>query len=242
MMKHRITGVVLAGGASKRMGRSKALLPLGNKRMIEWIVKALSSLFDEVIVVTRQPQTLPMLEDVRFIQDIDASSARNSLVGLYTGLLNATNDRIFVVPCDMPLLNRGIIEHMISLLDSEDALVPMIGPHYQPLHAFYRKSCLPFIRTYIDNNQYKIIQFYDDVLVRTVGEEVLRHYDPELNVFLNVNNEEEYGKVADAWNRIEAKWHREWESSVDVIKGRGETHGKRRSAGYSKRAGENTNF
>jgi molybdenum cofactor guanylyltransferase len=220
MMKQRITGVVLAGGASKRMGRSKALLPIGDKRMIEWIVHALSCLFDEVIVVTRHPQALSMLEDVRFIQDTYADSERNSLVGLYSGLLHASNDRIFVVPCDMPLLNRGIIEHMIGLLDSEDVLVPMIGPHYQPLHAFYRKSCLPFIRRYIDLKQYKIIRFYDDVLVRTIGEEVMKLYDPELNVFLNVNSEESYGKVTSVWNRMEKQWHSEWNPTVNTIKGR----------------------
>ena len=210
MMKHSITGVVLAGGSSKRLGRSKAQLPLGEKRMIEWIVQAMSCLFNEVIVVTHQPQLFSALENVIFVQDSIDTPSRNSLVGLYTGLMEASHDTVFVVPCDMPLLNRKLIEHMIGLLDGEDVRVPIMGPHYQPLHAFYRKSCLPYIQHSIESGNYKVTHFYDEVLVRTVDEKTIHQFDPQLTSFMNVNNEEDYQQLLMTWEKHRSSWLVEW--------------------------------
>lgn len=240
MMKHQITGVVLAGGASKRMGRSKAQLPVGNKRMIEWIVKAMDCLFDEILVVTHYPQTFPMLENVRFVQDAVETEQRSSLVGLYTGLLNASNETIFVVPCDMPLLNRGLIEHMISLLDGEDVRVPLMGQHFQPLHAFYRKSCLPFMRESIDQKHFKIIRFYDEVLVRTIDEAAIKLFDPQLTSFINVNNEQDYEKVLELWRRMEESWRCDWSQHGSFDGRKEQKNDKHRSAGNVQRKRENS--
>lgn len=236
-MKHSITGVILAGGNSKRLGRSKAQLPIGEKRMIEWIVRAMSCLFEEVIVVTHQPQLFSTLENVTFVQDSINTTSRNSLVGLYTGLMEASYDTIFVVPCDMPLLNRELIEHMVSLLDGEDVRVPIMGIHYQPLHAFYRKSCLPHMRESIEAGIYKVTHFYDEVLVRTVDEKILQGFDPQLISFLNVNTEEDYQRLLMMWEKHNSRWHAQW-SDCDQFNGRREQkYDKHRSIGIAKRKG-----
>ena len=241
-MKYRITGVVLAGGASKRMGRSKAQLPVGDRRMIEWIVRAMDCLFDEIIVVTHHPQSFPMLENVHFVQDAVPVATRSSLVGLYTGLLHARNETIFVVPCDMPLLNRGLIEYMIGLLDGEDVRVPMTGSHFQPLHAFYRKTCLPHMRRSIDQQQYKVIHFYDEVLVRTVDEATIKTYDPELISFMNVNSEEDYQRVLSLWETMKESWHCDWVQRNPFNQRREQRYDKHRPAGNAQRKRQNSYF
>lgn len=236
-MKHSITSVILAGGNCKRLGRSKAQLPVGEKRMIEWIVRAMSCLFSEVIVVTHQPQLFSTLENVTFVQDSINTPSRNSLVGLYTGLMEASHDTIFVVACDMPLLNRKLIEHMVSLLDGEDVRVPIMGSHYQPLHAFYRKSCLPYMRESIETGIYKVTHFYDEVLVRTVDEKTVQRFDPQLISFLNVNTEEDYQRLLMMWEEHKDRWYVEW-SDYDQFNGRSERkHDKHRSIGIAKRKG-----
>jgi len=148
--------------------------------------------------------------------------------------LHASNDTAFVVPCDMPLLNRGIIEHMIQLLDGEDVRVPMTGPHLQPLHAFYGKSCLPFMQRALGQRQYKLTAFYDDLLVRTVDEKSLRYYDPELISFTNVNGPEKYEEICRKWPIYEKHWHRQWTESGNEMrkKGRRQPYVLRRSVGY----------
>ncbi len=237
MMKHSISGVVLAGGNSKRLGRSKAQLPLGEKRMIEWIVSSMSCLFNEVIVVTHQPQLFSTLENVSFVQDAVNTPSRNSLVGLYTGLMEAGHDTIFVVPCDMPLLNRKLIEHMIGLLDGEDVRVPIMGPHYQPLHAFYRKSCLPYMRQSIESGHYKVSHFYDEVLVRTVDEETIHRFDPQLTSFMNVNSEEDYQQLLMMWENHKNRWYDEWSDCDQLNRRREQRYDKHRSIGDAKRKG-----
>ena len=240
MLKHKITGVILAGGASKRMGRSKAQLQLGDKRMIEWIVTALDCLFDEIIVVTHHPQTFSTLENVRFVQDAIESKTRSSLVGLYTGLLHSSNETVFVVPCDMPLLNRALIEHMISLLEGEDVRVPVIGQHFQPLHAFYRKSCLSPIKQSIDCGAFKVTVFYDEVLVRTVDEATVRSFDRELWCFTNINSEADYLQAKELWKTSAGSWMRQWSDANCMNMKRGKQDVKHRSAHHSQRKRQNS--
>lgn len=199
MVKYKVSAVVLAGGSSTRMGRNKALLKLGDKRMVQMIVETLQDLFDEVLLVTRTPSTFHMLDDVRFVMDAIDTPEKNSLIGLYSGLLEAKNEYIFIVPCDMPFLNRKLIQHMVETLDGEDAKVPMIGSHFEPLHALYRKTCLPFIESQIKNKHYKIADFYDHVLVRPVCETEIRRLDPGMNGFININTEAEYEKAKAKW-------------------------------------------
>ena len=201
MSKHNITGVILAGGASKRLGRDKVQLTLGHQRMIDWIIEAMVCLFEEVLVVTNNPGVCKTINvsDVRCVGDAINTPVRNSMLGIYTGLVEARNDRIFVVPCDMPLLNRKLIEYMINQLDNEDICVPFITPHYQPLHAFYRKSCVPVMKGYILREHYKITDLYDEVTTKKVHKEEIEIFDPDLRSFYNVNTEEDYKKLLDLW-------------------------------------------
>lgn len=199
MVKHRISAVVLAGGGSTRMGKNKALLRIGDKQIIQMIVEVLQDLFDEILLVTRNPSTFHMLDDVRFVVDEIDTPKKNSLIGLYSGLLNASHDYIFIVPCDMPFLNREFITHMVETLDGEDVKVPMIGSHFQPLHALYRKTCLPFIKKQLDEEHYKIVDFYDHVLVRPVCETQIKQLDPGLRGFTNINTESEYQQAKLRW-------------------------------------------
>ena len=51
-MKEKVTGIILCGGKNSRMGKNKALLPLGSKTVIEHIVHTLSTICDELILST----------------------------------------------------------------------------------------------------------------------------------------------------------------------------------------------
>lgn len=199
MLRHKVSAVVLAGGNSKRMGRNKALLRIGEKKMIQIVVETLEPLFDEVLLVTRNPSSFYMLDNVKFVTDVLDTEKKNSLVGLYSGLLKANNEYAFIVPCDMPFLSNALIAHMIESLDGEDVRIPMIGSYFEPLHAIYRKTCLPYISDQLRDENYKITAFYDHVLVRPVSETHIRKIDPHLSSFTNVNTEAEYLNAKARW-------------------------------------------
>lgn len=208
MNKHNITGVILAGGASKRLGRDKVQLTLGHQRMIDWIIEALDCVFEEVLVVTNNPGLCETIKvkDVKCVGDAMNTPVRNSMLGIYSGLVESRNERIFVVPCDMPLLNQKLIEYMIGQLGNEDIYVPFISPHYQPLHAFYRKSCIPVMKKYILKEHYKIIDLYDEVMTKKVHKEEIDKFDPDLHSFHNVNTEKDYEKLLELWEKNQPLW------------------------------------
>lgn len=194
---NKVTAVVLAGGASSRMGVNKALLKLGDKTMIERVVNPLKDIFEEVIVVTNSPHEYKMLKDVVFIKDHPITEKRNSLIGLYSGLVECKTDYMFVTGCDMPFINKDLINYMANLTEEEkgkekDVIIPFIGGHYQPLYAIYRKSAIPEFENLIKANRYKITDVLLNLQVMKIIEEVVKDYDFKMTCFENINTYKQY--------------------------------------------------
>ena len=120
----RITGVILAGGQSRRMGRNKALLDMGGICLIEQSFQVLANLFHEVVLITNTPDEYAFL-NCRCLPDIYPGVG--SIAGLHSALHNSATERIFVVPCDMPFLNSSLISLLCQSDPAYDAVVPL-GP------------------------------------------------------------------------------------------------------------------
>lgn len=199
MDKKSISAVILAGGNSSRMGQNKALLKLGEKTMIERIIDRLSPIFEEIILVTNHSEQYPMLKDIKFVKDEMILEEKNSLVGIYSGLLASKNKYIFVVPCDMPFLNQELIKYMIGQLKEEDLLIPCIKGYYQPLHAIYGKGCIQPIKELLEKRQYKIITFFKNVDMKTIDEKIIMQFSKDMRCFLNVNTYDVYSSIEGNW-------------------------------------------
>ena len=101
-----VTGVILAGGQSSRMGSNKALLPFQGGRFIEAIHRQFSELFPEVLLVTNNPEQYTFLPCSKVA---DIYPGLGALAGLHSGLYHAANPHIFAAACDMPWLNSSLI-------------------------------------------------------------------------------------------------------------------------------------
>jgi molybdopterin-guanine dinucleotide biosynthesis protein A len=184
----QVSAILLAGGASRRMGgRNKALLKVGRVTIVERVVNTLAPIFPEVIVITNSPDDfaflgLPMFRDLR--------RGMGSLGGLYTGLTACSMDHGFLVACDMPFLSGKTIEHMLSLIEDNDVVIPKLSGGLEPLHAVYSRRCLPGIAALLDAGDLKIINLFPEVKVREVPEEDLARFDPRLLFAMNVNTPE----------------------------------------------------
>lgn len=184
-----VSGVILAGGKSSRMGRNKALLEVGGKRIIESAVALFKSIFKEVILVTNSPSEYADL-DVRIVTDI--FPGKGSLGGIYTGLSHSSHDYSFVASCDMPFLKREMIEFLISKKEDFDVIVPRLRDGYEPLHALYSRRCLKPIEAMLRKGDLRIIGFYQEVRVREVSEDELSPFNPSPSSFININTPEDY--------------------------------------------------
>lgn len=182
-----MTGVLVAGGKSRRMGRDKRLLELGGQTLLQRSLSVLQSLFDEVLIALAEP--LPQLtgQGYRVVTDLIPNCA--TLGGLYTGLSSASHPRIFAVGCDMPFLNPAVIRRLAERGAQVDVAMPTLATGLQPMHAVYSKACLPHLERMAKAQELKVqgLSEVPDLTVRLVSEKDFLDVDPQLLSFFNIN-------------------------------------------------------
>ena len=193
-----VSGIVLAGGLSRRLGRDKAVERLGDKTLIERVIDRLSRVTDEIVVVVNDEErasALPLPAGTKVIVDIYAGSG--SLGGIFSGVSAAEGEWGMVVACDMPFINTRLVRHMLSLIEGFDVVVPEVKGRPEPTHATYSKTCLPHIERLIGSGNFKISRFFDDVRVRFVPEEDVERLDPDQLSFFNINDQRDLDRALD---------------------------------------------
>ncbi|UCG94027.1 MAG: molybdenum cofactor guanylyltransferase [Candidatus Aerophobus sp.] len=187
-----MVAIILSGGNNRRMLHNKAFLQMGQKSIIEREIEVLSTLFSRIIVVTNTPENH---EHLRVSLVSDVVPGKGPLGGIYSGLMASKDKYNFVVSCDLPFLNAGLISYMIELTEGHDIVVPRLNGLVEPLHAIYSKHCLIPIKRQLDRNELKIQSFLDEVKVRYIRESEIKKYDPKGIAFFNVNTEEDLEKA-----------------------------------------------
>jgi len=179
-----VSGVVLAGGRSSRLGMDKSFIYVNGRPLIEQVIARLASLSDEVIIVTNSPEKYSHL-GARLVGDV--YPGKGALGGIYSGLRAATHTYSLVVACDMPFLNPALLRYMVFLACEHDVVIPRIGGLPEPLHAIYSKNCLEPIDRLLARGGLKIIDFFPEVRVRYIEEDEVDVLDPQHLSFFNVN-------------------------------------------------------
>jgi molybdopterin-guanine dinucleotide biosynthesis protein A len=187
-----VSVAILAGGQSKRMGQDKAFLEIGGVTVIERVIAQVKQLTDDLIISTNSPEKY---EDFgyRLVTDIYPNKA--ALGGIYSAIQSAYHNNVLIVACDMPVLNQALLHYLIELAPTADAIVPLISPQPETLHAVYSKNCLIAIKSNLLANRLRIIDFFDDVSVHYVDRDEIAKYDPAFYSFTNMNTLEEFNKV-----------------------------------------------
>jgi len=187
------SGVVLAGGMSRRLGRNKALETIDGQILIHRVLGRLSELTEDLLVVVNSPEraaTLALPPQVKVVTD--RYPGKGSLGGLFSGLCETPslpNMWALTVACDMPFLNMDFLAHMLTLCPGHDAVVPIVENRPEPLHALYSRNCLPFMEQNLECNDLKITHFLDRVRVCYVTEDEIKYFDPGMLSFFNVNTQ-----------------------------------------------------
>ncbi len=188
-----ISIVIQAGGLSQRMGQDKGLVKLNGIPLIEHVINRLDGLADETIVTTNSPQTYKYL-DLPLASD--EKPGAGALAGLLTALTAAKGEYVFVIACDMPFVNRKLVETIISSAAKADVIIPHINERLQPLHALYHRSnCLGPIQQAIVAKQKRMISFHDQVSIFELPAEKIIPIDPKGLSFMNINTPEELAQM-----------------------------------------------
>lgn len=179
-----MTAIILSGGNNRRILRNKAFLQIGQKTIIEREIEILSTLFTRIIVVTN---TLESHKHLKVSLVSDLFPGKGPLGGIYSGLMASGDKHNFVVGCDLPFLNAGLISYMIEVKNDRDLVVVKLNGFVEPLHAIYSRHCLIPIRRQLDRNELRIQSFFGEVKVRYVRKSEIKRYDPKGIAFFNVN-------------------------------------------------------
>lgn len=187
-----LTGVVLAGGSSRRMGRDKAFLELDGRPLIAHVIERMALVCAEVLVVAGDVRPYTGL-GARLVED--RFRGVGVLGGLHAGLQAAAHDLALVVGCDMPFLNSVLLRAFAGWAEGFDVVVLQLGDQVEPLHGAYRRTCLPAIEAAIRAGQRRIISFFPHVRVRYVTPAAVAPFDPHMRSFRNVNTPEDWERV-----------------------------------------------
>ncbi len=186
------TGVILAGGRSRRMGRDKLSLKIGAITLLDRVYGALASHCEEVFIVGAggcAPAETRRTPDLR--------PGEGPLAGIEAGLLAARHRRVFVAAGDMPFLTGVFVEYLLGLLSERvSAVVPCFGGKLHPLCAVYGWEVRPAVSAALDRGVRSVRKLLEDLPgVRHVGEVELRRFgDPNL-LLMNVNSPEDLARA-----------------------------------------------
>lgn len=186
MTQQACTGIILAGGESKRLNNvEKSNLLVGDKRIIAWMMNVYEKLFDEIILVSNHPGT--HLEwDAIIVKDI--YTKRSSLTGIHSGLFYTKTDHAFIAACDTPFLKMDLVKIIVQQIDSSaDVVIPKTDVGIEPLCAVYSRRCLQAVQSALERNNLKIRNLFNKLKVKEIPESVLRQKDPGLDSFFNIN-------------------------------------------------------
>ncbi|MDD4160549.1 MAG: molybdenum cofactor guanylyltransferase [Synergistaceae bacterium] len=196
--------LLLAGGRGSRMGgRNKLYLELEGSLLIEGTLESAAPLFSETILlvapgesekINRTLSALVKKWDISVIED--RAWARGPLEGLYNGLFHMKEEWGFLLGCDMPTPDMDIIKGMASFrtTDSDAVIAERLG-FLEPLHAFYRKSCIDPVSDAIERGDRRIKQFYDTVRLNVINEKKLKEFGNDERSFFNLNTPHDVEKM-----------------------------------------------
>lgn len=203
-MSGPLAGIVLAGGASRRLGQDKPLLQFGDRTLLEIVVSRIETVCEEVIVAAggRGAEQWPGL-NARFV--LDDPPGRGPLAGLQAGLRASSFDSALLVAADMPFLNTELLAFMKGCPRNYEALAPNVRGRLQPLHAIYARGCLRQVESLLAEGNGSMNDLLSRLNVEVLPEEALARYDPEGLSCFNINRAEDLERAEELMRRASGK-------------------------------------
>ncbi len=184
-----MTGAILCGGRSSRMGRSKPFLPYGGSTFVESRYRQMQKLFSEVLIVANEPEEFAQI-NLEVVKDI--LPHRGPLVGILSALLVASYDHVFVIACDMPLVKPKTMREMCQRRQDADVVVAEHECGIEPLLGVYARSLVAALEESIFADKLKAVDFLDGV---NSSRYRLKASSAGLPAYFNVNTPSDYSRV-----------------------------------------------
>ncbi|MBD3334365.1 MAG: NTP transferase domain-containing protein, partial [Candidatus Eisenbacteria bacterium] len=175
-------GAVLVGGRSRRMGRPKAQIRIGDRESATYVVRALRPVTERIFLVGEAAG----LDHLGLMHVRDIRPEHGPLGGLETAFLESRAERLVVVACDLPCVTPALLRRLQMAAVGYQAAVPNVGGQRHPLCAVYDRSCLPVIQRRLDDGTYGMLEMLNEITCCDVFTDAEGNpLDPDL--LINVN-------------------------------------------------------
>lgn len=179
-----MTGLVLAGGTSTRMGRDKALLEVDGERLVDRAVRCLGQCCAEVLVAPGPARPLTVAR-TRTIAD---APGQGPLAGIVAGLEVATTPLLAVVAADMPAVSAAVLRALAAAWQGEAGVAARVDGVVQPLHALYATAWAPQYAQLLAAGEHSPRRALLALHGRIVSDPVWRVIDPQGSFVANLNS------------------------------------------------------
>lgn len=178
-----VTGIILAGGKSSRMGTDKGLQELCGKPLISYVIDALSGLCSEIIISSSSEG----YQSFGYKVIADELPGIGPMGGIYSALRQSSTENNLVISCDLPFVTEKLLSYILENASGFQVAIPWLGGrHYEPLCGFYNLSVLEGISNFIQKGNYKLPDLFEEINInRLIINNSLSFYHE--NLFLNVN-------------------------------------------------------
>ncbi len=193
-----VTGIILAGGKSSRMGTDKGLQMLCGKPLISYAIQSLSGVCSSIIISSSSDA----YKSFGYPVVADEFPGIGPMGGIYSALKQSKTEKNLVLSCDLPFVSEDLLSYILGKAGSFEVAVPWQGnQHYEPLCGFYRLSVLDQLSKFIHKGNYKLPDLFEEISInRLIINTGLSFYDERL--FLNINSKHD---LATAENLMEPK-------------------------------------
>jgi molybdopterin-guanine dinucleotide biosynthesis protein A len=186
---HEITGIILAGGKSSRMGKDKGTCSFKNKPLVEYAIEALKPFCGELLLSANNIESYN-----KYTIEVvpDEISSIGPLGGMFTCLKKSKTRHNIILSCDTPFITMDLIKYIIENIDSKNKIIaPLHRQNFiEPLCAYYSKDLIPVFEEFIENKNYKLLKILNSVELKTLRiDSSLGFYSPKL--FNNLNTPED---------------------------------------------------
>jgi molybdopterin-guanine dinucleotide biosynthesis protein A len=188
---NKSSAAILAGGKSTRMQEDKSFLHLHEsaETMIEHMLRKVSK-FSDVFIIANDCQRYRKYGKV--FPDILESIG--PLAGIHSGLIHAQFDKVFFLPCDMPLFPEPLISSILLQSDGYDVCVPYYKGFQYPVSAAYMKTCIPHIEENVGRGIHSPIEIYSKVKTKKITEKCLKQFGDPAQYLINLNSAEDLSR------------------------------------------------
>lgn len=181
----KITGIILAGGKSSRMGEEKGLVTFENKKLIEYSIAVFEQMNYEIIIIANDSR----YEQFGYPVFQDIVHEKGPLGGLYTGLHHSKTNWNAILTCDLPKITTSIFKELEKEIFHEndyDVVFSSYKDRINPLTALYNTSAKEKIKSCIDNDKLKVRLLQGELNIKTIP-----FSNKYANNFININSKNE---------------------------------------------------